>query len=175
MKLLWFIIGYVVISTGLYIVMAAKCKKNPVFKAPRSPTLFYILSFTWGLPSVLIGGLVALVLRIAGNKPKRYGWEWYFEFPGIHWGLELGIFFIAPQGYYEALKMHEHGHGIQNIYFGIFNPLVVSLPSVTRFWYREFREAVGNPCKTGYDDIWFEKSASESGKDLMRKLKSNEE
>lgn len=174
MKLLWFIVGYVVISAVLYIAMAVRCKKKPVFKAPRSPTLFYVLSFTWGLPSVLIGGIVALTLRIAGNKPKKYGLEWYFEFPNIHWGLELGIFFIAPKGCYETLKMHEHGHGIQNVYFGIFTPLVVFLPSAVRFWYREFRAAIGKPCKTAYSSIWFEKSADESGKYLMRKLNSGD-
>lgn len=172
MKLIWFILGYVAISVVLYFLMMVKCKKNPVFKAPRSPTAFYILSFTWGLPSVLIGGIVAVILMIAGNKPKKYGWEWCFELQTQSWGLELGVFFIAPKGYYENLKMHEHGHGIQNIYLGIFNPLIVSIPSATRFWYRKLRRSIGKPCKTEYDDVWFEKSATQSGQELIIRLKN---
>jgi len=173
MKLLWFVTGYFVISLMLYIVCRAKCKKNAVFRMPKNKWVFYILSFTWGLPTVVIGAIIALFVRLAGHKPKRYGWEWCFEIPNLGWGLELGLFFIAPTGH-ESVHMHEHGHGIQNIYLGIFDPLVVSVPSVVRFWYREIREKFGKPCKTKYDDAWFEKSATESGKAFIKRLKDEQ-
>lgn len=172
MLLLWCLIGYVSVSIILYVLMDLKCKKNPVFKAPSSKVTFYVLAFTWGLPTVAFGLLVGLILILCGRRPKRYGWEWCFEFESIGWGLELGVLFIAPRDPMgeEDVHMHEHGHGIQNIYLGIFNPLVVFIPSVVRFWYREFRDLIGKPCTTDYSDIWFEKSADESGKALIERL-----
>jgi hypothetical protein len=35
----------------------------------RNKTLFYVLSWTWGIIMTLIGAIVALVLIIAGKKP----------------------------------------------------------------------------------------------------------
>ena len=68
--------------------------------------------------------------------------------------------------------MHEHGHGIQNIYLGFFMPLVVSLPSAVRFWFREIREKkFRKKLKKEYDSIWFERSASISGKKFMSSLR----
>ena len=121
MKPMLFIAVYISIAVVLYFAMREKCEKNPVFKAPKHRATYYILSFTWGLPMTLFGCIVALGFLITGHRPKRYGWDWYFEIKGIGWGLELGIFFIAPDGECEQLKAHEQGHGIQNIYLGIFN------------------------------------------------------
>ena len=134
------------------------------FKCPKK-VWFYILSFTWGLPTVLFGNLVALALLITGHKPKKYGYEWYFEL-NVNFGLELGIFFIVPKDSSEQLKQHEHGHGIQNVYFGVFNIGTTLLPSAFRYWYRKFV-----PCDSKYDDAWFEGSATASGKELMEDLK----
>lgn len=163
-------VAYVASSIILYFCMRKKCRKDMVFQAPKSRAVYYILSFTWGLPMTFFGCIVALGLLITGHKPKRYGWDFCFEFESIGWGLELGLFFIAPTNS-ELTNQHEHGHGIQNIYLGIFTPAVVSIPSAIRFWYREIRYNIGKPCKTKYDDIWFEGSATASGKALMERLK----
>ena len=170
MELLWVIAGYLFVSLTLYVALRARCRKNPVFRMPRRKWVFYLLSFTWGLPMVLFGALVALFLLLFGHRPVKCGWEWCFEIPKIDWGTELGLFFIAPPGH-ERIKMHEHGHGIQNIYLGIFAPLVVSVPSFMRFWFRRLRERRGKPCRTDYDSVWFEQSASESGKAFFDQLK----
>ena len=153
--------GYIITSVILYFILRAKCKKNAVFR------------LTWGLPSVFVGAVIALFVRLTGHRAKPYGWEWCFEIPNIGWGLELGLFFIAPSEY-EITHMHEHGHGIQNIYLGIFNPLVVFLPSVMRFWYRKIREKIGRPCKTYYDNIWFEHSATVSGKEFIKRQRNEQ-
>ena len=166
----WSITGYAVISVVLYFVCRAKCRKRPVFRAPERRAVYYLLSLTWGLPTVLIGGIIAAFVRLAGHRAERYGWEWCFEIPGLRYGLELGLFFIAPAGNSENTKMHEHGHGIQNIYLGIFYPTVILIPSAARFWYREIRQKLGRPCGTDYPDIWFEGSAGESGRVLMERL-----
>ena len=153
--------------------MDRKCKTNPVFKAPSHAWMYYFLSFTWGLPMNFVGTIVVLVLMMRGHKPRKYGWNFAFEFDSIDWGLELGIFFIVPKDYYD-LYMHEHGHGIQNVYLGLFMPFVVSLPSAIRYWYREIRYKIGNPPESSYDDIWFEGSATESGKAFLKELEKKQ-
>lgn len=170
MKMLWIVIvGYCIVSIALYFIMRFKCKRNPVFKAPRSPTLYYILTFIWGQPIAIIGEITGLVMRMAGNVPHKYGFERCYVIKDISWGINLGRIIIVPENCREVIKMHEHGHGIQNAYLGIFTPMVVALPSMIRFWYREIREIIGKPCKTGYFDIWFEKSATASGRALVQK------
>jgi hypothetical protein len=118
----------------------------------------------------LIGAITALILICLGHRPKRYGWSYCFELK-VNFGLELGIFFIAPVGGYESVKQHEHGHGIQNVYFGPFTIGMISIPSATRYWVREFLYWKGTPPKTKYDDIWFEGQASLSGKEFINNLK----
>jgi hypothetical protein len=120
---------------------------------------------------VIVGVFAATFLRLKGYKPTKYGWLWCFEIPNLGWGVWLGLFFIAPAGD-EGVKRHEHGHGIQNIYLGIFEPVIVALPSAIRFWYRAIREKLGKPSKAGYDDVWFEKSATQSGREFIKKTQT---
>ena len=103
-----------------------------------------------------------------GYRPIKYGWGWCFEIPGINWGLNLGLFFIAPQDN-ERIRMHEHGHSIQNMYLGPFFPFAVSFPSVIRFWYRKILAKRKKQIRE-YDSAWFEKSATASGYALISRL-----
>jgi len=173
MNLLKFAALYLIISLALYFIMRRVYRSHPVLPMPHSRAVYYFLSFTWGFPMVFLGLAAALVLRICGKKPVKYGWDWCFELD-VDWGTELGIFFIAPRGGSEFLKNHEHGHSIQNIYLGIFTPAVVSLPSFLRFWYRRFRTKLNKKNCTAYDDIWFEGNASKSGAEFMRWLNERE-
>lgn len=130
---------------------------------------FYLLSFTWGLPLTLIGCLVSLALLIAGKKPKKYGWCWYFEV-GEKWGgLEFGPVFLVNKNASDFIKTHELGHGIQNIRYGFSMIFVVCIPSATRYLYRNIRNAMGKPCETKYYDIWFEAEANKLGSEFMSK------
>lgn len=125
---------------------------------------FYILSITWGLPLTLIGLIVAAVLICIGYKPKKWGCCYYFEV-GENWGgLELGIIFLTNKNPTKHIRNHEHGHAIQNCYLGVFMPFVICIPSAIRYWYRTFRTMAGLENKTKYDDIWFERTATELGK-----------
>lgn len=136
--------------------------------AEMSKAKFYLLSFTWGLPLTLVGLFVAAVLMIAGHKPKRWGYCWYFEI-GENWGgVELGVVFLANKGASEHLKNHEHGHALQNCYFGFAMPFMVCIPSAVRYWYREIVMRV-NPKKQlpDYDSIWFEGQATKIGTEFM--------
>ena len=126
-------------------------------------SIFYVLSFTWGIILTLIGLVVAAVLLCAGKKPKKWGWCYYFEV-GEGWGgLELGIIFLTSKNPSVHTRNHEFGHAIQNCYFGPLMPFIVCIPSAVRYWYRRIRRAKGLPNKTAYDDIWFEGQATRLG------------
>ena len=117
----------------------------------------------------LIGCIVALVLVIAGYKPKRFGWCWYFEV-GENWGgLELGAFFLVCKNAGIHVKYHEHGHAIQNCWFGFLMPFIVCIPSAARYWYREYLHSMKGVKYSDmplYDSIWFEGQATRIGYDL---------
>ena len=131
---------------------------------------FYFLNLTWGLPLNIIGACVALALLITGHKPKRFAYCVYFEVGDDWGGFELGIFFVCAKSMPISLKCHEFGHAIQNCYFGPLMPFVVSIPSAIRYWYREFKYYRQNKIPaTKYDDIWFEKQATELGFKQVKK------
>lgn len=135
---------------------------------------FYILNLTWGLPINIIGGVVSLVLLLAGRKVKRHGGCWFFEI-GEGWGgLELGLVFLVNKKSSLHLRHHELGHAFQNAVWGVFYPLTIGLWSVVRYWYRKARESKGlkNP---PYDSIWFEKQATNLGKKYYKLFWGNNE
>ena len=117
---------------------------------------FYLLSFTWGGLTSIIGLLIIAALA-PFKKVHCYHGRLYAEV-GKNWGgLELGCFFICSSNSSEQLKAHECGHGIQNIIFGPLMPFIVMIPSAIRYWYRElayYRR--GRTPKTKYNDMWFE-------------------
>ena len=126
-------------------------------------TLFYILSFTWGLPLTLVGLIVAMVLRMFGYKPYQHGYCFYFEI-GENWGgLELGVVFLTNKNPTLHIKNHEYGHALQNCIYGFFMPFIVCIPSMIRYWHRKIRTMNGLENKAAYDDIWFEGQASKWG------------
>lgn len=135
---------------------------------------FYILSFTWGLPLTLAGLITSLALVCLRKKPKRWGGCWYFEI-GKGWGgLEIGIVFLASKTASDHTKNHEHGHAIQNCYYGPLMPFIVCIPSCTRYLYRRIRKKLGYSNKTGYDDIWFEGQATRWGTEIVKAWEENE-
>lgn len=137
---------------------------------------FYFLSFTWGLPVTLAGCLVALVLRLCGLKPKKWGYCYYFELGSGRSGADLGIFFIKgkPESLY--LKNHELGHAVQNCYFGFLMPFIVNLPSTLRFWYRAIVKSLAPKKKLKpYDSAWFEGQATRLGAQMIAYLAKNDE
>ena len=99
--------------------------------------LIWVLSFTWALPTTLAGCIVALYLRLRGNKPKRCGPIFYFPITEGY-GLNLGPFILVPKNTDFYLNAHELGHHLQACFrYGPFTVFVVAIPSVIRFWLRE--------------------------------------
>jgi len=129
-----------------------------------SKPVFYILSFTWGLPYTIISGLVTLAMLVTGHKMHKWGWCGYFEVGKHPWGgTEWGLIFLKDRFSGDMLKNHEFGHAIQNCIFGPFMLILISLPSSLRYWVRRLQERIGRPPKTDYDAIWFEGWATELG------------
>lgn len=129
----------------------------------KNKVLYYILSFTWGLPMTLIGLFVAVALICVGYKPKRWGGCFYFNVGKIWGGVSLGIVFITDESDSEHTKNHEFGHSIQNCRYGLLMPFIVCIPSFIRYWYREFKTRKGIKLETKYDDVWFEGEATALG------------
>ena len=125
---------------------------------------FYLRSFTWGLPVNIGGAMVALGMLATGHKPKRYGNCINFEV-GTGWGGgSLGVFLFTCKDAPERLKAHEHGHSIQNCYYGPLMPFLVNVPSSARYWYRKaVHAAFPKKQLPSYDSIWFEGEATRLG------------
>ena len=95
-------------------------------------TLFYVVSFTWGILMSLIGLLVIAVLS-PFKKPEVYHGRIYVRI-GKNWGgVNLGCFFICFENAPEQTLAHECGHGLQNCVWGPLMPFVITLPSMTRY------------------------------------------
>ncbi len=168
-KLLIALLIYIAISACVSLVFRSLCRRGFVFRAPRKRWVYYLLSFTWGLPATLGGLVIALALLATGHRPEMYGWDIRFRLK-VNFGLSAGIVFISPRTCSTHLTAHEHGHSIQNIYFGPFMPGVVSGPSTMRFHWRNIRRKLRRPGRTSYDSAWFEGSATRSGKAFMERL-----
>ena len=127
---------------------------------------FYLLSFTWGIVMSAVGCLVSLVLIVAGYKPKRNQYGWYFEIGKHGWGgCEFGCMCVVNSRPSQHILDHEFGHAIQNCYFGPFMVLI-SLASAIRYQYREYLvriKKVSRFALPAYDSIWFEGSATKIG------------
>jgi hypothetical protein len=135
-------------------------------------TLFYCISFTWGIILNLFGCVVSAVMLLSGHKPKKWGCCYYFEI-GENWGgFELGVFFIVNKNPSDYIKTHEAGHGLQNCFFGPLMILITTMSTI-RYWYRAIREKIGYPCKTKYADIWFEKQADVLGQKMIKTVQND--
>lgn len=135
-----------------------------------SKALFYMLSFTWGIVMTIVGYLTALVLILMGHKPNgKYGYCLVFEI-GRNWGgLSLGPVIIKDKSISYYVLKHEHGHAIQNCWFGPLFPIIVGIPSAVRYWWRELMMAIGKDDLPDYDSIWFEGQATRIGTKFIQK------
>ena len=140
-------------------------------------TLFYILSCTWGAILSCIGLIIISGIKIYGifakksYTLKKCGYCYYLNVGKSWGGLELGMFFITESRDSDSVKWHEHGHAIQNCFWGPLMIFVITLPSAIRYWYREFkfyRRGLTPP--TMYSSIWFEKQADQLGRIYRKAL-----
>lgn len=127
--------------------------------------LFWTVQLTWGLLENIIGGLIFLVLFIAGYRPKRFAEMLYFEVGENLGGFNMGFVAVVNKDVSVHTLHHEHGHFIQTFFFGPFT-LLIQLASAIRYWYRRYIQKT-NPEKyrtlPDYDSIWFEGQATGLG------------
>lgn len=126
---------------------------------------YWTLSLTWGLPMTLIGLIAAVGLLITGHKPHRFHYNIYFEVGNGWGGVDFGAITIVCKDHSLLTIQHEHGHGLQNLWWGVFM-LVWGAWSVVRYWHREIvRRSGGNTSKLPpYEAYWLEAQATELGK-----------
>ena len=118
----------------------------------------WLLSLTWGVIMTVIGAITAIFLMFRGYIPTRFGPSWVFVI-GKNWGgISLGPVVLVSAAASVATIYHEVGHTIQNALYGIAFPFIVAIPSVIRYWYREWKKP-----STPYDAIWFEGQATAWG------------
>ena len=141
-------------------------------------TIYYILSFTWGIIMTIIGLLAALVLYIIGKKPTMHG-PCLCYVVGTGWGgISLGPIMIMSESNAKGdhTKNHEFGHSLQNCIWGPFFPFVIAIPSAIRYHQRENMVKSGQITareleeKDPYDSIWFEGQATEWGTKYIDKF-----
>ena len=135
--------------------------------------LFYVLSFTWGLPMTLVGVVAAAVMLLLFRKPELCGYCIRFRIGNGWGGVSLGLTIITDNQSESEITYHEHGHAIQNTLYGFFMPVLVCIPSMIRYWYREYLVRVKGErysSLTPYDDIWFEGQATKFGTEFMENL-----
>lgn len=102
-----------------------------------SYVVYWLIQCTWGFIMTFIGAIVALGLLITKHKPCFLGPNIYF-IVGSNWGgISFGPFFFCCQAA-DKIKLHEAGHGIQNLIWGPLMPFVIGFPSLVRSWIRKY-------------------------------------
>ena len=100
--------------------------------------MYYLIQWTWGLPLNLIGAIVCLVCLCCKCQINKYRNGVEIIVPQNFGGVEFGMFFVRGKDC-AGVAPHEYGHGIQNLWWGPLFPFVITIPSATRYWIRQFK------------------------------------
>lgn len=134
---------------------------------------FYLLSFTWGIITTLLGLVVLAAMSIykifTKDKVKisMYRGRILVELVDTYFGgFSMGIVIVTDGAPDSDLVNHEVGHSIQNIYMGPLFLIIVGIPSMIRYHMFDWL-AKRHYNKTGnhldYDSVWFEAQATRLG------------
>ena len=129
--------------------------------------LYYVLQWTWGLLANIVGGLGFIICKCFRRNSGFYRNAVYVTLPWNFGGLSLGMFIFCGQDCL-YVRSHEYGHSIQNMIWGPLFIFAIGIPSVVRYWYREWYYKYKYPTTRtslpDYDSIWFEGDATAKGK-----------
>ncbi len=110
---------------------------------------YWLVSLTWGGVMTWTGAFIALVMLLSRHAPQKLGPNVYFEV-GLGWGgMEYGAFFFVSKDAGEETRLHEAGHGIQNLVLGPLMPFLVCIPSALRYWMRRCKTLAGKRVFSG--------------------------
>ena len=103
----------------------------------------------------------------------RSGFSYIVEVGGNWGGLELGAVALCgnyyPSAWYEEVRLHEAGHGIQNLWWGPLMLFVICIPSAIRYWYQTIAMKKGKVFPSDwYERAWFESQADRLGAKIVR-------
>lgn len=135
----------------------------------RHRVLYYLLNLTWGLLLNVVGFILMIIL-IPWTKIRFWHGTFFVEFKSWDFGagFTIGMFIFTCELPGNSLLDHEFGHTVQNAILGPLTLLLVSIPSMIRFWWIDIRERKGKPVPE-YDKIWFEGNATYIGGNLRKK------
>lgn len=92
-----------------------------------------LILFIWQLPQNIIGCIILLINKNNALKKSYNNINYYIVNKGIGAGISLGYFiFLSSKSKNITLTdiMHEHGHQIQSLYFGLIYLVIIGLPSI---------------------------------------------
>ena len=139
---------------------------------------YWTLSLTWGLIISALGLLVGKVLEFCGfaRHENMYG---YYYIVGENWGgFNMGPVSVVSKNPSRHTLNHEFGHSIQNCFLGPFILFLVVIPSVSRYWYREYLTRIGQKAYEDlplYDSVWFEGTATKIGDEYYKNLSTKDQ
>lgn len=121
-----------------------------------------IILAIWQLPQIITG----LLLLIPFHRSKRIYTNPHnnisvllVEIPELfnRACFSSGPIVFAPSGVAEETLKHETGHSKQSIYLGWVYHLVISIPSIIRFWYKSLCKKTSSWYFSGYPENWADK------------------
>lgn len=119
------------------------------------------LLFIWQLPQILLGLAFLLVFRNKEIYTNPYNniTVWKIS-SGTAFGnacFSSGPIIVVKEGAKEETLMHETGHSKQSIYLGWLFHIVISIPSVCRFWINKLIIKDNKWYHSGYPENWADK------------------
>ena len=123
--------------------------------------LFNALLAIWQLPQIILGLIMLALFRnkTTYTNPNNGVTVWNIN-SGKTFGtacFSTGPVIVTCDGAQDDILLHETGHSKQSIYLGIFYHIVISIPSVCRFWYKRIFKKSQEWYKSGYPENWADK------------------
>lgn len=135
-------------------------------KKKISYAVYWLVQLTWGCFATALGLVGLIFFFLAGERVERVGPNLQVRVGRSWGGLSLGPINFTCTNVSKQTILHECGHSRQNFFWGPLFLFVIGIPSVIRYWYREYQlkiKKINAWMLPDYDAIWFEGQATEWG------------
>lgn len=120
-----------------------------------------ILLCIWQIIQIIVGLVMLAIFRNKTKYTNEYNGivVWRISHKGAFGTacFSTGPFIITVEHPDERLLRHETGHSKQSLYLGPLFHIVVSIPSICRFWVRRLGKKTQEWYLSGYPENWAEK------------------